>query len=398
LRARGQTLSVAESCTGGLVSDRITDSPGSSDYFKGGIVSYSIEAKTRHLDIPLRLIKRYGVVSPQVARRMAEGARKAFQTTYGLSTTGVAGPTGGSRNTPVGTVFIGFSDEKNSLAIKERFKGNRRQIKEQAAERALQLLYEKLCPGTADCELRMADCIRRTIETEESTILLVHRAARGILREKGRLGIFPASFNPPTMAHLALIREAKKISHLDEILLLLDVRAMDKGHGEAKFEDRLQMVKMVFQKDPEISIGLSNRGRFLEKLKPLRDLYPPPVQSVFIVGFDTILRVLDKKYYRNRTRALDQLFEQCRFLVANRGPQEREAFLKLFHHRENNRYRDKVSFFALSSKFSTLSSTMVRERISQGRPVGKRVPASALRFIREKGLYQARRRRGKRVA
>ena len=144
LRAGGATLSIAESCTGGLVSDRITNVSGSSDYFEGAIVSYSISAKVRHLGIPNEYIETYGVVSPEVARRMAEGVRKAFRTTFGLATTGVAGPTGGTRKTPVGTVFIAVSDGRKTSVKKENLKGSRRAIKEKAAERSLRLLYENL--------------------------------------------------------------------------------------------------------------------------------------------------------------------------------------------------------------------------------------------------------------
>jgi nicotinamide-nucleotide amidase len=144
LRERKFTLSVAESCTGGLISDRITDVSGSSDYFQGGIVTYSIQAKARYLGIPLSYIKKYGVVSPQVAKRMAEGVRKAFHTTFGLSVTGVAGPMGGTPKTPVGTVFVGFSDGRVTLAMEEHFKGTRRKIKERAAERCLIILLDHL--------------------------------------------------------------------------------------------------------------------------------------------------------------------------------------------------------------------------------------------------------------
>ena len=97
LRERGWTLSIAESCTGGLICDRITDIPGSSDYFEGGMVNYSNESKAKHLGIPLDYIRKYGAVSPQVARKMAQGVRETFRTTFGLSTTGVAGPTGGTK-------------------------------------------------------------------------------------------------------------------------------------------------------------------------------------------------------------------------------------------------------------------------------------------------------------
>ena len=144
LREKGWTLSIAESCTGGLVCDRITDVPGSSDYFMGGMVNYSNESKAKHLGIPLDYIRKRGAVSPQVARRMAQGVREAFKTTFGLSTTGVAGPTGGTKRSPVGRVFIGFTNGKRTWVKKEDLKGDRREIKKKATEKGLQFFYEKL--------------------------------------------------------------------------------------------------------------------------------------------------------------------------------------------------------------------------------------------------------------
>jgi PncC family amidohydrolase len=147
LRKKGWTLSIAESCTGGLICDRITNVPGSSDYFEGGMVTYSNESKAKYLGIPLNYIKKYGAVSPQVARKMAQGVRKAFNTTFGLSTTGVAGPTGGTKRAPIGRVFIGFADGKRMWVRKLDLKGNRREIKRKAAEKALQFFYEILIQG-----------------------------------------------------------------------------------------------------------------------------------------------------------------------------------------------------------------------------------------------------------
>jgi len=144
LRDRGWTLAIAESCTGGLICDRITDVPGSSDYFEGGMVNYSNESKAKHLGIPLDYIRKYGAVSPQVARRMAQGVRKAFGTTFGLSTTGVAGPTGGTERSPIGRVFIGFTDGRRTWVKREDLKGGRREIKRKATEKGLRFFYEKL--------------------------------------------------------------------------------------------------------------------------------------------------------------------------------------------------------------------------------------------------------------
>ena len=144
LRNKGWTLSIAESCTGGLISDRITDVSGSSDYFEGGMVTYSNESKAKHLGISLDYIRRYGAVSPQVAKKMAQGVRKAFHTTFGLSTTGVAGPTGGTKRSPIGRVFIGFAKGRRTWVKKEDLKGSRREIKEKASKKALQFFYETL--------------------------------------------------------------------------------------------------------------------------------------------------------------------------------------------------------------------------------------------------------------
>jgi nicotinamide-nucleotide amidase len=147
LRQKGWTLSIAESCTGGLICDRITNVPGSSDYFMGGMVAYSNESKAEHLGIPLDYIKKYGAVSSQVARRMAQGVRKTFHTNFGLSTTGVAGPTGGTKRSPVGRVFIGICDGKRTWVKKRDLKGSRSEIKKKATEEALQFLHERLIRG-----------------------------------------------------------------------------------------------------------------------------------------------------------------------------------------------------------------------------------------------------------
>ena len=147
LREKGWTLSIAESCTGGLICDRITDVSGSSDYFMGGMVNYSNESKAKHLGIRLSYIKRYGAVSPQVARKMAQGVRKTFGTTFGLSTTGVAGPTGGTKRSPVGRVFIGVTTGRKIWVKKLDLRGSRRAIKQKATETALEFLYQILVYG-----------------------------------------------------------------------------------------------------------------------------------------------------------------------------------------------------------------------------------------------------------
>jgi nicotinamide-nucleotide amidase len=116
LRAQGKTLAVAESCTGGLIGERITDVPGSSEYFLGGVVAYADRMKATLLGVPESLLLKYGAVSEPVAIAMAEGARERFGADLAVSTTGVAGPGGGSEAKPVGLVWVGFSDGEESTA------------------------------------------------------------------------------------------------------------------------------------------------------------------------------------------------------------------------------------------------------------------------------------------
>lgn len=144
MRQRRATLSVAESCTGGLIVHRITNVSGSSDYFEMGIVSYSNRSKVELLNVPRGEIDRYGAVSHQVAEKMARGVRLRAKTDIGLATTGIAGPRGGTRRTPVGTVFIGL-DHKGGTEVREfHFKGNRREIKEKASQKGLEMLMDYL--------------------------------------------------------------------------------------------------------------------------------------------------------------------------------------------------------------------------------------------------------------
>ena len=229
--------------------------------------------------------------------------------------------------------------------------------------------------------------IEKLTRLKKSSILLVRRAPQGITKRRGRLGIFPASFNPPTQAHLALIRKARRLGNLDEMLVLLDVQAMDKSIIGAGLEDRVLMLERVFQRDLKVSIGVSNRGLFVEKLKPLRAVYPSPVVFTFIVGFDTIVRVMDKRYYSNRDKTLGRLFGQCEFLVANREGKEKHSFEKFLSREENRPYRDKVSFITLPSRFSHVSSSLIRKNFQDGKPVKEWVPSLVLRFIMKRKLY-----------
>jgi len=141
---RGMALAVAESCTGGLIGHRITNVPGSSRYFLGGVISYSNEAKEKLLEVSPETLEIHGAVSAETVLQMARGVRNAFKADAAISTSGIAGPTGGSMDKPVGTTWIGFSSAEGEEARHFLFQGDRLAIKEQAAEAALQLLVDHL--------------------------------------------------------------------------------------------------------------------------------------------------------------------------------------------------------------------------------------------------------------
>jgi nicotinamide-nucleotide amidase len=144
LQMRDATLAVAESCTGGLVAERLTSVSGSSRYFIGGAVVYSNELKTQLADVPADLIDVYGAVSEQVAKALAEGIRKKCGTTLGLGITGVAGPTGGTAEKPVGLVFHALAGERGTEVIKKNFPGDRARIRWFASQQALDMVRRKL--------------------------------------------------------------------------------------------------------------------------------------------------------------------------------------------------------------------------------------------------------------
>jgi len=144
LTENGKTLSVAESCTGGLIARRLTEVSGSSAYFIEGAVTYSNEAKIRTLDVPPEIIETCGAVSAETAEAMATGMREKAQTDFAIAVTGIAGPNGGTVEKPVGLVFIAFASEKETKSIKINLPGDRYLIRWRTSQAALDLLRRKL--------------------------------------------------------------------------------------------------------------------------------------------------------------------------------------------------------------------------------------------------------------
>ncbi len=140
----GKTVSIAESCTGGLIGERLTGVSGASRYFIEGVIAYSNEAKTRTLNVPNELIEKHGAVSAEVAEAMAKGVRERARTDFGISVTGIAGPGGGSEEKPVGLVFVGYSDDAQTKSLKMILPGDRYLIRWRSSQAALDFLRRKI--------------------------------------------------------------------------------------------------------------------------------------------------------------------------------------------------------------------------------------------------------------
>ena len=148
LRSRKQTVATAESCTGGLTAQRITDVAGSSAVFPGGVVAYSNAAKTDLVAVPADVIARVGAVSPDVAQALAEGARRRFGATYGIGITGIAGPDGGTPEKPVGLVYIAVAYPEGCDLEKAHFIGSRQVVRTRSAQTALNMLRLRVLQST----------------------------------------------------------------------------------------------------------------------------------------------------------------------------------------------------------------------------------------------------------
>ena len=152
LEQKKLTLGIAESCSGGLLSNRITNIPGSSTVFLLGTITYANESKSKILQVPAQLMKTKGSVSVHTAKAMALGIRKLSGASFGVSITGIAGPAGGTKDKPIGTVFIGISSNKKTFASQLNFSGNRLEIKRKSTSKAITMLLQYLVTAEKACK------------------------------------------------------------------------------------------------------------------------------------------------------------------------------------------------------------------------------------------------------
>ncbi len=144
LKVNNLTVSTAESCTGGMIASAITNVSGSSGFFGMGVVTYSNEAKMKLIGVKSKTLEKYGSVSEHTAKEMAEGILKLSNSDISVAVTGIAGPTGGTAEKPVGLVYIGVAGKYGTLSFKNNFDGNRDEVRKQTVERAFELVYDYL--------------------------------------------------------------------------------------------------------------------------------------------------------------------------------------------------------------------------------------------------------------
>lgn len=182
LRRKGLTLGTVESATGGLISHRITNVPGSSDYYQGSVITYSNEAKIQVVGVKEQTITKHGAVSASVAREMAEGGRKLLKVDLCLSDTGIAGPAGATDQKPVGLFYLGLSSKEKTVSRRQVFQGSREANKQSAAEAALRMLKAHL--------LRMPQGGKPLEERHVVTCFLESEGQVLILQRSGKVGTY----------------------------------------------------------------------------------------------------------------------------------------------------------------------------------------------------------------
>lgn len=211
-------------------------------------------------------------------------------------------------------------------------------------------------------------------------IELIHRA-RPPLRRAGKLGIFSGSFNPLTLAHAKMVEDTLTAYQFDEMLLLLAKANVDKDVFGLPLAARLLTLKKYVESQPRFSVGVSSHGRYIDKVAALKAILPPDTEFHFIVGYDTLVRIFDPKYYRDFHTELQALFVAARFIVANRAEADIKTIETFMAEPEIRQYAPYVSCIPLPDVYAYMSSTEVRELLEQGKAIEHLVPPSILEFL-----------------
>ena len=222
----------------------------------------------------------------------------------------------------------------------------------------------------------------------EPQVRWVYRAAQRIKEGGRRLGIFSGSFNPLTVAHIKMIEAAQEQYDLDEILLILARANVDKGVFGLSLADRLLMLKEYTANQETFSVAACSHGKFIEKIEALKPAYPSGTHFSFIVGYDTFIRLFDPKYYTDLHGALEALFDQCRFIVANRHEYDGDSVRRVMTAPDYRRYAGGIDLIELPDFYAEISSTDIRAQIQAGNSVDHLVPLEVQGFLKAVQAYE----------
>ncbi len=244
---------------------------------------------------------------------------------------------------------------------------------------SLNLLIQK-CQEHPDYE-RYTALFAQLDPSAPPRIEFVHRATPRNFQQTKKLGIFSGSFNPLTLAHIKMVADTVAKYQLDELLLLLAKANVDKPVFGLPLAARLLTVKKYAENRPRISVGASSHGRYIDKVTALRTLFSPDTAFNFIVGYDTLVRIFDAKYYTDFHAELQALFASARFIVANRAEADIKTMETFMAQPEICRYAPYVSCILLPDVYAYMSSTAVRDLLERGETVEHLVPQSLLKMF-----------------
>ncbi len=246
------------------------------------------------------------------------------------------------------------------------------------AETLLNLLTQE-CERHPDYE-RFVELFNGLDPSAPPQIEFIHRAASLPCGTK-KLGIFSGSFNPLTLAHVRMIEETLTAAQLDEVLLLLAKANVDKDIFGLPLAARLVTLKKYATDHQKFSVGVSSHGRYIDKVTALKTIFPSETEFHFIVGYDTLVRIFDPKYYTNFHAELQELFISARFIVANRAEADIKTIEAFMGQPEIRRYTPYVSCLPLPDTYAYMSSTDARELLARGESIEHLVPSSILAML-----------------
>jgi nicotinamide-nucleotide adenylyltransferase len=231
----------------------------------------------------------------------------------------------------------------------------------------------------------MAELLAGLDPTGPPRLGFARRARAGIGERPGVLLCLSASFNPLTVAHVWLIREAGRMVTPDEVLLLLARANVDKAISGLPLERRLTFLACFVETRPAFSVAACSHGRFVDKAEAIRSHYPAGTRLTFPVGFDTLVRLFDRKYYADRDAALSALFKAGEFIAANRAPDPPEAVTTFLARPDVSPFARRIRVIQLPPRIAAVSATQIRARLSRGEPVADLVPPEIHTLLLESG-------------